>query len=120
MKPKLIIMLILVLWPWTPVMADDPLATILTGVQKRYGPLPGLAVSYEREVITHSMAMLGIQTQKDLASGMIYFRPPNSLKVQQETPDPEVVIINKDTSLKAEHCLSKDWLMKPNRAQKKY
>jgi outer membrane lipoprotein-sorting protein len=97
MRQKIIIMLILFLCPWTSVMADDQLAGILEGVQKRYGPLPGLAVSYEREVITRSMAMLGIQTQKDLASGMIYFKPPNSLKVQQETPDPEVVIINKDT-----------------------
>ena len=97
MRPKIVIMLILCLWPWKPVMADDQLAGILEGVQKRYGPLPGLAVSYEREVITRSMAMLGIQTQKDLASGMIYFKPPHSLRVQQETPDPEVVIINKDT-----------------------
>ncbi len=97
MRPKLIIMLLLVLWPWTTVMADDQLAAILEGVQKRYGPLPGLAVSYEREVITRSMALLGMQTQKDLASGMIYFKTPYSLKVQQETPDPEVVIINKDT-----------------------
>jgi outer membrane lipoprotein-sorting protein len=97
MRPKLVIMFLLVLWPWTTVMADDQLSTIIEGVQKRYGALLGLAVSYEREVITRSMAVLGMQTQKDLASGMIYFRTPNSLKVQQETPDTEVVIINKDT-----------------------
>jgi outer membrane lipoprotein-sorting protein len=97
MRPKLIIMFLLVLWPWTTVMADDQLSTIIEGVQKRYGALLGLAVSYEREVITRSMAVLGMQTQKDLASGMIYFRTPYSLKVQQETPDTEVVIINKDT-----------------------
>jgi outer membrane lipoprotein-sorting protein len=97
MRPKIIIMLILFLWPLTPVTAADQLARILEGVQKRYGSLPGFAVSYEREVITRSMAVLGIQTQKDLASGMIYFKPPYSLRVQQEKPNPELVIINKDT-----------------------
>jgi outer membrane lipoprotein-sorting protein len=77
--------------------ADDRLAGILDGIQAKYGPLPGLAVPYEREVITRSMAMLGVQTKKDLASGKIYFRPPHFLRVQQETPKPEVVIITRQT-----------------------
>lgn len=97
MRPKIILLLILCLWPRTSVMADDRLAGILVGVQKRYGPLTGLVVSYKREVITRSMSMLGIQPKTDLASGKIYFKRPHFLRVEQETPDPEVMIINKDT-----------------------
>ena len=97
MRHKIILLFILLLWPWNLVSADDQLAGILEGVQNRYGPLPGLAVSYEREVITRSMAMLGLQTKKDLASGKIYFKPPHFLRVEQETPKSEAVIINGDT-----------------------
>ncbi len=97
MRHKIIPLFILLLLPWSPVMADDRLAGILESVQQRYGSLPGLAVSYEREVITRSMAMLGIRTKKDLASGKIYFKPPHFLRVQQATPKPEAVIINRDT-----------------------
>jgi outer membrane lipoprotein-sorting protein len=43
------------------------------------------------------MAMLGIQTKKDLASGRIYFKPPHFLRLEQETPRPETVINNGDT-----------------------
>ena len=43
------------------------------------------------------MAMLGIQTKKDLATGKIFFKPPHFLRIQQETPTSEAVIINGDT-----------------------
>ena len=94
---KFIFLLILFLLPGSLAVADDRLTGILQGIRARYGPLPGLVVSYEREVITRSMAMLGIQTKKDLASGKIYFKPPHFLRVQQKTPKPEVVIITSET-----------------------
>lgn len=97
MKPKIMILILLFLLPGNLGMADDRLSGILKGIRALYGPLPGLEVSYEREVITRSMAMLEIQTKKDLASGKIYFKPPHSLRVQQETPKPEVVIITSQT-----------------------
>jgi len=97
MRPKTIILLILFLLQGSLAVAEDQLPGILQGIRARYGPLPGLAVSYEREVITRSMAMLGIQTKKDLASGKIYFKPPHFLRVQQKTPKPEVVIITSET-----------------------
>ena len=80
----------LFLLPGNVTLADDRLTGILKGIRALYGPLPGLEVSYEREVITRSMAMLGVQTQKDLASGKIYFKPPHFLRVQQEKPKHEV------------------------------
>jgi outer membrane lipoprotein-sorting protein len=73
------------------VMADQQLSQILDGLQKTYSQLPGLSLPYEREVITRSMAMLGGGTNKDLATGQLYFQPPSSVKIQQETPKPETM-----------------------------
>jgi len=97
MRHKIMLLFILFLWAWNPVSAEEPLDGILQGVQKRYGSLPGLVVSYKREVITRSMAMLGIQTKKDLATGKIFFKPPHFLRIQQETPKSETLIINGET-----------------------
>jgi hypothetical protein len=90
------ILVLICLWPLGSVRADDQLSGILDGVRHLYGQFPGLSVVYEREVITKSMAMLGIQTKKDLASGRIYFKPPHFLRLEQETPRPETVINNGD------------------------
>jgi outer membrane lipoprotein-sorting protein len=78
-------------------MADESLTTILEGIQKTYGPLPGLSVPYTREVITRSMSMLGAQAKGDTASGRIYFRHPHFLRLEQERPKPETIIANEDT-----------------------
>jgi len=78
-------------------MADESLSTILEGIQKTYGPLPGLSVPYTREVITRSMSMLGAQASGDTASGTIYFRHPHFLRLEQEKPKPETIIANEDT-----------------------
>ncbi len=40
------------------VLAEDRLADILEGIRTNYRELPGLTVSYKREVITKTMAML--------------------------------------------------------------
>ena len=79
------------------VLAEDNLAVILDGIQKKYGTLSGLKVSYRREVLTKSMAMLGDQVKGDLATGKMYFKPPNFLKLEQETPKQEFVISNEET-----------------------
>jgi outer membrane lipoprotein-sorting protein len=79
------------------VLAEDHLADILEGIRTNYGELPGLTVSYKREVITKTMAMLGDQVKGDLATGKMYFKPPNFLKLEQETPEQEFVISNEET-----------------------
>jgi outer membrane lipoprotein-sorting protein len=84
-------LLLICLWPGSLVIADVQLSEILEGVRKRYGPLPGLSLSYEREIITRSMAMLGGSMDADLATGQIHFKPPSFLKVQQETPKLETI-----------------------------
>ncbi len=79
------------------VLAEGDLDSILGGIQKNYGDLPGLTLSYQREVITKSMSMMGGQIKGDLASGRMYFKPPNLLRLEQETPRPETVISNEET-----------------------
>ena len=95
-KRVCIIWVLIGLWPLGSAGAEDQLSKVLDGVLDRYGQLPGLAVTYEREVITKSMAMLGMQTKKDLATGRIYFKAPHFLRLEQETPRPETVINNGD------------------------
>ena len=92
-----IMLLLIFLSPLKLVMADDQLAVILEGIRNNYGPLPGLNVPYEREIISKSMALLGDKMKRDLATGRIYFKPPHFLKVKQETPNLEEVITDGDT-----------------------
>jgi len=92
------IMILVTLWLFPAVtMAEETMATVLTGIQKTYGPLPGLSVPYEREVITRSMSMLGGQAGGDRASGTIYFKHPYFLRLEQEKPKPGTIIANEDT-----------------------
>lgn len=81
---------ILLLQPY-PGMTEEPLAGILKGVREKYGHLPGFHVSYERKILTKSMAMLGETVKADQATGTFFFKPPHFLKVLQETPKEEIV-----------------------------
>jgi len=79
-----------------PASANGDLTDILEGIRKNYGSLPGLTLSYSREVITRSMTMLGDQVKGDLATGHMFFKPPCFLKLAQKTPKPETVISDED------------------------
>jgi outer membrane lipoprotein-sorting protein len=84
--------LLLCLLPWNALAADPSLSAILEGIRKRYGLVPGLTLTYEREVITKSMAMLGPQVKPEVASGLIHYKSPHSLKFQQEAPAKEILV----------------------------
>ena len=84
--------LLLCLFPWGALAEDAKLSTIFEGIRKRYGLVSGLTLTYEREVITKSMAMLGSQVKPEVATGVIYYKAPHSLKFQQETPTKEILI----------------------------
>jgi outer membrane lipoprotein-sorting protein len=75
----------------TPCCPQDQLTKILEGIKKNYGTLSGLTVNYEREIVTKSMAMLGDAVKSDVAAGRLHFMPPYFLKVQQETPNQEIL-----------------------------
>ena len=90
-KSAYALMLFTIVYMPNMLLADQQLPQILDGVQKTYSHLPGLSLPYEREAITRSMALLGGGTNKDLATGQLYFRPPNFVKIQQETPKQETM-----------------------------
>lgn len=93
-KVLIIFQLVLVSLLASSVLAKEQGAGILEGVRSKYSQLPGLEVSYTREVFTRSMSMMGDQVKGDAASGHIYFRPPDSLKLEQESPREEVIVTN--------------------------
>lgn len=72
--------------------ADTELSDIMAGIRGTYGNLKGLSLEYQREVITHTMSMLGKKATGDKASGHIYFRPPHFLRLDQEKPTAETLI----------------------------
>jgi outer membrane lipoprotein-sorting protein len=78
-------------------LAGDDLPQVLDGLKKTYGHLDAISIPYTREVITRSMSMLGSQAKGDLATGTIYFRPPDLLRLEQEKPKVETIIANSTT-----------------------
>jgi outer membrane lipoprotein-sorting protein len=91
LKSACALLLLIIVYLPNPAPADQLLTQILDGIQKKYSQLPGLSLPYEREVITRSMALLGGGTNKDLATGQLFFKPPSFVKIQQETPKPETM-----------------------------
>ncbi|MFH1351581.1 MAG: outer membrane lipoprotein carrier protein LolA [Pseudomonadota bacterium] len=79
-----------------PVPAEDQVPAVIGGIQKRYSHLPGFNVSYTREIISKSMAMLGESAKTDVANGKIHFKPPHFLKIEQETPKTEMITSDGD------------------------
>jgi outer membrane lipoprotein-sorting protein len=92
-----IVLLMVLVLPLSPAAADESLYAILQGVRKHYGSLPGLSLTYERGIITKTMAMMGDQMKSDFATGRISFKPPHFLRIEQETPAPESVISDGNT-----------------------
>jgi outer membrane lipoprotein-sorting protein len=74
-----------------PCYGGDQLIKILEGIRNNYGTLSGLTLRYEREIITKSMAMMGDAVKSDPAAGQLHYMPPYFLKVEQETPNHEIL-----------------------------
>ncbi|MFC1838356.1 outer membrane lipoprotein carrier protein LolA [Thermodesulfobacteriota bacterium] len=64
-------------------------------VENHRGFSEGLSVSYQREIVSRSMALLEDEIKSDIATGVFHFRQPNFLKVHQEHPGEEFIIYNK-------------------------
>ena len=75
-----------------PIFADQTLSSILKNVREKYDNLPGLTLIYQREIISASMGLLGEKDNRDLATGLIHFKPPYLLRIDQKTPGIETVI----------------------------
>lgn len=92
-----LIMAVLFLLYRDSVSANERLSCVLDGILKKYKEFPGLAVEYQREIITKSMGMLGDQVKSDIASGHFLFKPPHYLKVLQDKPVREVITTDGQT-----------------------
>lgn len=77
--------------------ADEKLDNLLQGIQRTYRHLSSISVPYTREVITRSMSMLGNQLKGDVATGQIFFKPPFHLRLEQETPNHEILLADEST-----------------------
>ncbi len=81
-----------------PVHAETKVSNILEKVvdaHKKFAA--GMTVSYQREILSKSMAMLEEGIGSDMASGAFFFKGPDFLKVQQDVPRIEYVFSNGKT-----------------------
>ncbi len=88
-------LLLMMLLCSTAVHAEVKLSSILEKIvenNKEFGN--GMAVPYEREIISRSLAMLDDDFGADKASGTFYFKEPHFLKIEQVTPAKEDIISN--------------------------
>ena len=77
------------------VNAESKVSQILKDVVENHKQFTeGMSVPYQREILTKSMAILEEDIGLDKASGIFFFKEPNFLKVQQDTPGREYVISN--------------------------
>jgi len=76
---------------------DDQVAAIIHGIRARYGNAQGLTALYTREVISKTMATLGIAERRDVAEGRLYFKPPCLLRLEQTSPQEELLLTDGQT-----------------------
>ena len=73
-------------------LPDDRLSTVIGGIGGRYGNAKGLSAEYTREAISKTMARLGVADRHDLAKGRLYFKPPHFLRLEQASPQEELLL----------------------------
>lgn len=78
-------------------LPDDTLSTVIGGIRARYGNAQGLAATYTREAISKTMAMLGETERHDVARGRLYFKPPHFLRLEQASPQEELLLTDGQT-----------------------
>jgi outer membrane lipoprotein-sorting protein len=89
---------ILTIWPAAPASAvEAPARAVLDCLRSELGDVKGLRVPYERVILTSSTMLLGGSGAGDHASGVMFFDPPHSLKIVQESPRREIVIGDGET-----------------------
>jgi outer membrane lipoprotein-sorting protein len=89
--------LLLLLGPATPVWAGDEVSLIINGLRNRYGNAKGITADYTREAISKTMALLATADRHDIARGRLYFKPPYSLRLEQTSPQEELLVTNGQT-----------------------
>jgi outer membrane lipoprotein-sorting protein len=83
--------------PLRKALPDDKLSTVIGGLRGRYGNAKGLTAKYTREAISKTMAMLEVADRHDLAKGRLYFSPPHFLRLEQASPQEELLLTDEHT-----------------------
>jgi len=79
------------------LVAGDEVSRIIEGIRSRYGNAAGITADYTREAISKTMALLGTADRQDIAQGRLYFRPPCSLRLEQTSPQEELLVTDGQT-----------------------
>jgi len=83
--------------PLAKALPDDQLSKIISGMRDRYGNAKGWKAEYTREAISKAMAMLETAERHDLAKGSLYFKPRNFLRLEQTSPQEELLLTDGQT-----------------------
>ena len=82
----------LVLGSAEQVSAGDEVSLIIDGMRSRYGNAAGITADYTREAISKTMALLATADRHDIAQGRLYLKPPYSLRLEQTSPQEELLV----------------------------
>ena len=66
-------------------------------MRDRYGAAKGWRAEYTREAISKTMAMLETAERHDLAKGSLYFKPQHFLRLEQASPQEELLLTDGQT-----------------------
>jgi len=83
--------------PSGKALPDDRVSAVIEGISGRYGDAKGLAAEYTREAISKTMAKLGVADRHDLAKGRLYFKPPDFVRLEQSSPQEELLLTDGQT-----------------------
>ena len=86
----LLLFLVLVLAKQVP--ANNEVSLIIDGMRSRYGNAAGITADYTREAISKTMALLATADRHDIAQGRLYLKPPYSLRLEQTSPQEELLV----------------------------
>jgi outer membrane lipoprotein carrier protein len=89
--------LMIVFIPTKHAFVDNQLEEIINGVTDRYGGSSGSTADYTRESISKAMNMLKVKDRHDVAKGRIFFKPPSFLRLDQASPQEELLLTNAKT-----------------------
>ena len=78
-------------------LPDDKLSAVIEGLRSRYGNVKGWSAEYTREAVSKTMAMLGAGERHDMATGRLYFKPPHFLRLEQASPQEELLLTDGQT-----------------------
>ncbi len=78
---------------WAEITKTD----VLSGLKDRYAHMTGMAADYIRVTTSPSMEKIYKASSSQTASGRLFYKKPNKLRLNQTAPDPELLITDGTT-----------------------